>query len=500
MFSLNVGKFKFPPFQHQKTGIVAMVTHPYFALFDEMGVGKSYQVINAACILYDAGIIDTVIIACPAQVKSVWLDPELGEIQKYVWVKSSVHHFKGPLITLDNHSLNWVIGSYELIRKEKHGDKLIKNIKGRKVMLVMDESIFLKNPKAAQTKQMYEMSLWCDRKYVLNGTPTGGNLLDLYCQFKMLNPMLLQCETYYQFRAKYAVMGGFHGKQVVSFKNEEEVTRLTAPYVLRRLKEDCLDLPKKLYTFIEVPLSKQNWTHYKSMRDNLVVWLESSACMVQHAPVKALRLGQITSGFLGGVADTDDESEFQLGFGFDLPIGEKRVEEIGREKLDLIMGWLEDKFEQNKNFRTLIWTRFRPELDRLESEIREHKWLRNVPVYSIRGGQSKSSRTTAKQQGEVGTGPTIILGQPHAGGFGLNLTSIANVVYLSQDYSLLARLQSEDRCHRPGQTKNVTYIDTIATGPEGQKTIDHAIIKALRKNQEMARWTSEQWRAAILEE
>lgn len=503
--TIDMERFRMKPFQHQMVGIKALLTHPFFALFDEMGVGKSYQVINSACVLYDNDIIDTVVIACPAQVKTVWMNTELGEIPKHTWVPSWIIHYYGKHTTIDfrDEMLNWIIVSYEFLRQEEPLADLAKQIKKRRSLLVMDESIFLKNPKAKQTKQTFILSGQVSRKVILNGTPTGGNLMDLYCQFKMLNPFLLQCRTWYQFRNRYAIMGGFQNKQIVGFRHAEEVQRLTAPYVLRRLKEDCLDLPPKTFSHLECALTDKTWQHYKSMRDNMITWLTSAACQVQHAPVKALRLAQIVSGFLGGVIDAEEE-EFQLtGIPGIIPISqegkETRTEEISQEKLDLITDWLHTRFDENENFRVLIWARFRPELDRLERYLRADSAFRRAHIVSIRGGQSKSARSEAVNEGMAGSGPAIGLGQPHAGGFGLNLTTFPYVVYLSRDHSLLARLQSEDRVHRPGQIHNVEYFDVMATGPSGQKTVDHAIVRALRKKEEISKWTTEQWRAALSE-
>lgn len=505
---INPKKFLLPPFKHQMDGIRRLVRQKWFALFDEMGVGKTKQTIDAACVLYDNGIINTVIIACPAQTKTVWRDPDLGEIRKHAWVPSNVCHYYGGHTTIkrERGTLTWVVVSYEFLRQDTPLQRLLKQIDGDKTMLVMDESIFLKSPKARQTRQMYELAKVCARRYILNGTPIGNNLLDLYAQFKMLHPDILGCSSYFHFRARYAIMGGFQNKQVIGFKNAEDINRLTAPYVLRRLKEDCLDLPPKTYTHSEVALSAENWKRYKSMRDDMVVWLDSEACMVQHAPVKAMRLSQITSGFLGGISDVEPAEFELLGMLGSNPVigvsGEARTEEIGREKLDFIMGWLEQRYAESSNFRVLIWCRFRKELERLFDTIRGEQSLTkyNIRLHSIYGQQSRTERDRAVQEGMAGNGAAVILGNPHAGGFGLNLTTLPYVVYLSSDYSLLTRQQSEDRVHRPGQTRNVEYLDVIATGPDGQRTIDHQVVKALRKKEEMANWTTERWRVALMEE
>lgn len=525
MISIDPTRFKVPPFKHQLVGVQALLNNAGFALYDEPGAGKTKQVVDAACLLWEEKEVELVVVACPAQVKIVWLDPELGEVTKHAFVPSTVIDFTGKLvklkfpIELDRTKLTWIIASYELLRRWQSLNLLIQKIKKLKVMLVMDESIALKAPKAEQTKAVYELSLWCQRRVLLNGTPNPESMMDLYSQFRMLDHKILDCRSWHHFRARYAVMGGYQDKQVISYKNLEDLARRTKPFVLRRLKEDCLDLPPKLYSQQTVALTPETWKLYKSMRDQLVVWLGSQASMTQYAPVKAMRLSQLCSGFIGGVVDLDEEEMSLFGveaeqsnLGFEnaanlTPSSEgsgPRTEVVGSEKLKFISDWLTEQFKRDPGFRVLIWCKFRLELDRVLEAVQVLAGDNTIPaatkVYCIRGGQKKVDRAEAVTEGMIGTGPAVILGNPAAGGFALNLVSISNVVYLSCGYSLLTRLQSEDRVHRPGQAQKVLYLDVIATGPDRQKTIDHAVVAALRKKENLSKWTTDRWRSVILEE
>ena len=501
--SLDLTRVRVPLFNHQLADVETCLEQPYFAVMNEMGLGKTATMIHVACLLYEQRKIDLVVVTAPAQCKSAWLDKELGELQKHTWVVSNVLHYNGSQKTLkfDPEYLNWVVCSYEFLRQGAALQALEKAIQGRRTMLVMDESIFLKNHKAIQTRHLWELSHLCCRRYLLNGTPHGGRLEETFTQFKILNPAILGCENYFHFRARYCVLGGFNKKQIISYKNQEDYVRRTKPFVVRRLKEDCLDLPPKTYSHLTVPLTEENWKRYKAMRDDMIAWLGSDACVVQHAPVKAMRLSQLTCGLLGGVQAVDPE-EWRL-YGVDelnQPVvaagAEKKTEVVGSEKLDFILGWLAEKFREDENFRVLIWCRFRLELERLFTEVKKI----TKKVFTLQGGQDKRSREEAVHEGMAGAGSCVILGNPHAGGFGLNLTTIQNVMYASCDYSLLSRQQSEDRCHRIGVVKNVFYVDLLATGPEGQQTLDHLVVKALRKKSDLLKWTSDQWQNGLLEE
>ena len=270
---------------------------------------------------------------------------------------------------------------------------------------------------------------------------------------------------------------------IVSYKNLDKLQQIVAPYVTRREQKDCLDLSPTIETHVEVPLTESTWRVYKQMRDECVVWLNEHPTLAAQAGVKVMRLAQITSGYLGGFKD--DESRLDA---------EIQTLEVGREKLDWLLGWTSDRLEEDPTRKIIVWCRFRKELERVAEELKPL-----LPTYKLYGGQSKVEREEAKERfSRLGNdNPAMLCAQPQAGGFGLNLIAADTNVYLSHDHSLMRRLQSKERSHGPGQKKSVLYVDVIATGPKGQKTVDHAIVKALRSHQELANWTVQAWKHAL---
>jgi SNF2 family DNA or RNA helicase len=482
-----LAKFKTEPGKHQILGVEKILQHPAFALFDEMGVGKSKQSIDAACLLHYNSEIDAVVVLAPSPVRSSWLNPEFGEIQKHCWAPwvSYEYHAKGLRKIGESQAapprLAWVVTNYEFLRRKIHLDKLIYVLRNRKAMIVLDEGIFIKNPKAAQTKAAYLVRQACRRAVLLNGTPVGNNPLDLYSQMKVLDKNIIPSPNIWAFRNRYCRMGGYMNKQIIGYQNIEELQRLIAPYVLRRKKEDCLDLPQKLYSVLDVRMAEKSWRMYKEMRDDMVTWLDGQTfSLAAQAVVKMIRLSQLTSGLLGGTGD--DKSAPPVV--------------VGSEKLDMFVEWLKCRLEEDENFRVVVWCRFRYEQELIAQAIKSL-----IPVYRIYGGQNREERELAIREFSVGQNtPGALLGQQQAGGYGLNLVTARNVVYMSNDYSLTTRLQTEDRTHRTGQHFNVNYFDVLASGPDGQKTIDHAIVRALRKKEDIANWTTDAWRQALLEE
>lgn len=473
---------------HQLEGVRFLLRQPHAALFDEMGVGKTKQVIDAACTLFQQRLITSVVVIAKAAVRGVWDEPEDGELERWCWLPYAAMRYDnrtvrrglisiGPNYT-DDPLVFWIT-NYELLRRKEHLTPFLNICRALgPFWLVLDESSMIKSRSAQQTKATLKVRELenCVRATLLNGTPIANNYMDLWSQFNVLDPKILDNKNYYQFRNRYAVMGGWNFKQVVSYDKPavEALNKKLQRWVIRREKKDCLDLPPKLYTRIEVPLSTETFALYRQMRDEMIAWTKTGEprSIATHGATKALRLAQLCAGFLGGT---------------DLENPKAPAEEVSREKLDYFLEWQQDHPES-----MLIWCRFRPEQTRCIKELQ----MAGRNVFVVQGGQSDRNRQDNIIQFKQTPG-AILVGQPQAGGWGLNLTVASTVSYLSNDYNLVTREQSEDRAHREGQKVKVTYLDFLATTPKGNHTVDHVILKALLKKEDLAAWTYGQWRTAL---
>lgn len=466
-----------------------------FYLADETGAGKSKQVIEAAQRLFRDDVIDDVIVVAPAAARSmVWYDTDVGQLIQHLWddMRARVieFHGKGRAWTIGPNSgreMLWKLTNYEYVRNPWNVEDLRPT---ERTLLILDESASVKSHKAKQTRGCNMLRKLCGRIWLLNGTPIAHSPMDLYSQFAIMDPRILDCKTFFHFRARYAKMGGWQQKQIVGFRNLEDLQARIAPYILRRMKRDCLDLPEKLPPeILPVSLSTHTWEMYRDMRDELVAWLsESTAATASQAGARVIRLAQITSGFVGGVINVENEEEES-----------DRFKVVGSEKLDALKDRFVEHFENDSKAKILVWCRFRRELERIYDEI--SSW--SICKGKIYGGQSRSDRQDAVHLLDPTTAPdepVVVIGIAKAGGSGLNLAATHHVIYSSNDTSLFSRLQSEDRVHRPGQTRNVSYTDIVATGPSGQKTVDHVILRGLRKKEDLATWTCAAWISALTEE
>lgn len=528
---LNLDQCKIRPFTHQVIGIKKLLENPFFALFDEMGAGKTLQVIVAACLMFQRGMIKKVIVVCPNSVVPVWFDEDLGEIVKHLFdsltASVTLYHGKSWRWTKgENPQSHWLVTNYEFLRSDKWLEPLV-DLADSGTLLVLDETAAIKAWKAQQTQACYEVRKKCGRVILLNGTPIANNPMDLFAQGNMMHPSVLDCKFITKFRARYAEMGGYvvdtrwgkQATQVVGWKNLDDLQRRFAPYVLRRLKKDCLDLPPVLPPIIKTAtLTKETWDIYREMRDDMVAWLDKlgSVSVAQQHIVKILRLSQITSGFIGGleqdVLDTDAGLRPNWIPFDDLPPPppmiklEGPLQIIGREKLDVLLEHFDQCFEEEPNAKLVFWSRFIPELKRSLEAI--HEKYPSIPLGAVAGQpmlgmKVYDERINAMRLLDPRTapeGPAIVGGTYGTGSLGLNFTASHNMINVSYDYSHFKFVQSAARVDRPGQVHPVTMTDVEARGPKGQKTIDHTIIMARQGKAELAEYTASAWVKTLMEE
>lgn len=539
--------------EHQLTGVEQLVrstdlargrTIPrVFGLFDEVGAGKTKQIIDAGQILFQQGFIDTMLVLTPGFARSTWAeqDPSLGEVAKHAWdsVNNIIHEFHGNETDVDftpANALHWVVSNYEFIRRDTRRDELLDVLRGRRIWMIADESWCIKGNSDQMRATIMIRRKRADWATVLNGTPlSDGKPMDLYYQFAFLDPGIIGVKNKTHFRSKFCIMGGYQNKQVVDYQNLDELNKRVAPYVLSRRTRECFDLPPMLPPIlVNAPLTDTSWKHYRAMRDDMVAWLGGQASVSRQAIVKALRLAQITSGYLGGLEDVDEDVDLTTmaspsaepipqwlrkatGVSDELtppisgqtpPFGRPScsqpvvttrpttvTREIGREKLDAFMHWLDTFPQQPKNL--IVWCRFRLELERATEELRSVYPI----VLNLKGGQSKDERLEAKRLLAPGsTTRGAVVGNQKAGGASLNFAAANVMVYMSNSPALIERTQSTGRIERPGATQPMLVVDIVACGPKGQKTIDHHILKALRTKDDMAKWTVSEWRRILAEE
>lgn len=480
------------PRAHQIEGVQFLCTHPFALLADEVGAGKTKQVVDTACVLQQAGLIDGVVTTVPNFARGVWgnPDPAIGEIAKHGWesLGQVVREYSVRFPALrpwQDGSLNWLVTNYEFFRRPERLKPLLAFLKGKRFLLACDEAWALADHRTDQWKATHKIRQLAARVIELNGTPVGDNPLDLYAQMLLLDPSILGIKYWTAFRARYALLKpNVNYPQVIGWQNLEELRAKVEPHVIRRLTRDCFDLPEILEPVtIEAPLTAENWARYKAMRDEMIVWLETAdkVSIASQAIVKSTRLRQMTSGILGGLqaaGGSDPTTEF-----------------IGTEKQDSVLSWLH---HNGRPERLLLWSVFRPEAERLAE-----RFGTMCETHLMYGGNSPAEREACERALSPfvdRTEPVVVVALQQAGAASMNFAGASLAITVSQHPSLRVYAQARGRIDRPGQRNGIRYVDVVATGPQGQRTIDHHTTAALRNKEDIAQWTAATWRRKLTEE
>ena len=288
----------------------------------------------------------------------------------------------------------------------------------------------------------------------MTGSPVTKNPLDLYSQCEFLSPWLLDFTSFYAFRNRYAEMKTLHvhGRsiQVVDkFKNLHELSEQLKGFSYRVLKEDCLDLPPKNWTKRQITLTPDQRKIYSQMKETALAHLNGKVASTMTVLTQLMRLHQITCGHF-----TADDGSTQ-------PIVSNRLNEL-INVLDELEG------------KAIIWAHYQYDIREIIRVIVEKYGPGSVVDYYGLTPQDERQPNIKKFQDDPRC--RFLVGTPSTGGYGITLTAANTVIYYSNGYDLEKRLQSEDRAHRIGQKKNVTYVDIIAENP-----VDEKFVKALRE-------------------
>jgi SNF2 family DNA or RNA helicase len=456
-------KFKTKPYDHQLTALEKSWNKETYAYFMEMGTGKTKVLIDNLAMLYDKGKVNGALIIAPKGVVGTWYSNELPthlpdhiENVTVLWQANINKKQQDSLDTLfsEGEGLHIIIMNVEAFSTDKGKEFASKFLSCHETLMVIDESTTIKNPSAKRTKSILSLAKEAKYRRIMTGSPVTKNPLDLFSQCYFLDPFHLDFSSYYAFRNRYAEMKTLHmhGRsiQVVdSYKNLDELAVQLKTFSYRVLKDDCLDLPDKIFIKRQISLTPDQRKLYDQMKKQALAILEGKVSSTQNALTQLMRLQQITCGHF-----TDDNGSTQ-------PVANNRITEL--------MDILEDV-----DGKAIIWAHYQYDIKNIIKEVEKVYGPGSVVDYygltpkEVRQDHIKSFQDDPKCRFFIGT--------PATGGYGITLTAANTVIYYSNGYDLEKRLQSEDRAHRLGQKKPVLYIDINA-----EDTVDEKIVKALRK-------------------
>ena len=465
-------RFKTKPYSHQLKALEKSWAEDTYALFMEMGTGKSKVLVDNIAMLYDRGAVKGALIVAPKGVYKNWDSiefpvhmPEHINYTKVLWEPTLTKKKQAELDTLfaDDDNLKLLIMNVEAFSTSKGLDfaRSFLNIFVGRALIGIDESTTIKNPTAKRTKNILTIGDLAKYRRILTGSPVTKSPLDLFSQCDFLDPNHLGHQSYYSFRSRYAHMvdrnfGGRRVQIVGSYRRLGELSDLLDSFSYRVLKEDCLDLPEKVFTKRFVELTKEQDKAYRQMKEMALAMLDDGKLMsTVNVMTQLMRLHQITCGHFKADDDT--------------------ITHLKNNRINTLMELLDET-----DGKVIIWANYVEDIKNIVESLK--KAYGEASTVEYHGSVDPRVRQENIALFQEKKGPTrYFVGNAQTGGYGITLTAANTVVYYSNSYDLEKRLQSEDRAHRIGQTGSVTYVDLIAEG-----TIDERIVKSLRDKIDIA--------------
>ncbi len=463
-------------FDHQAKLFAETCDRESYALFWEMGCGKTKPTIDTAAHLWQEGEIDGLLVVAPNNVHRNWVEEELpihlpdevAERSRSLFLQASrskTMRGKREVERLLKYTdgLAILAVNYETFTSKRGKDLVwdfLKPKKGR-VLYVVDEGHKIKTPGAKRTRSIIASGKYANYRRDLTGTPVANRPFDVYSQVRFLDRDFWKqrhLPKFSVFKSHFGVWEkGFNGKtnrafeSLLAYQRLDELHDMIQTISHRLLKEDVLDLPPKSYSRITFSLSPEQKRAYNEFREHCILFLESGEeVTATQALVKLLRLQQIACGYVG-----TDEGNLVL-----LPGKNARLETLAALCEDI-------------PHKAIIWVRFRKDADEICARL-------GAGAVRYDGAVPDGQRAANKEAFQRGDAQFFV-GNPAAGGTGLTLHAARTVVYYSNSFNLTDRLQSEDRAHRIGQEHPVQYIDLI-----GEDTVDEHIVKRLVEKLDVA--------------
>lgn len=430
------------------------------ALLMEMGTGKTLTTIAVEGALYNAGRIRRVLVVSPLSVTGVWKE----EHDAYADFDYTLAILKGSgekkldtLRHMTGQSLQVVVVNYE------SAWRLERELAAWKPdLIIADEGHKIKTHNISASKAMHRLGAVAKYRLLLTGTPVTNKAIDIFSQYKFLDPRIFG-QSFYSFRNTFFFMTGYGNHTPVLKKSmENELTRRMHSIAFRATKKECLDLPEITDIIRKVELEPKAMKLYQSLVKESYAELSDGEVTITNVLTKLLRLSQLTGGFIGS-----DESS--------------ATEQVSTAKLDVLEDIIDSALEENR--KLVIIARFVPELSAICTMLEKKR----INYSLIKGGVKDRDEQVSRFQNDPDV--PIFVGQVATAGLGITLTAASTMVFYSLDYSMSNFEQCKARIHRAGQHMPCTYIYLTAGG-----TVDKKVLKALKNKANLAKTLVDDYR------
>jgi SNF2 family DNA or RNA helicase len=466
---LSTYPFKNKPFVHQQAYLQRFWDSPVAALFADTGTGKSFMLINNASLLYDKGRINGLLIVAPKGVYRNWLKVEIPKhlpdhvVHRIaIWSptpRKAEQQAMDSLFTVTE-DLKILIMNVEAFSTPKGTAYAKRFLLAHDGMMAIDESTTIKGHTAQRSKNAVKVGLGAKFRRIMTGSPVTKSPMDLYQQCEFLSPNCLNAHSYFAFQARYAVtverqLASHSFKQVVGYRRLDELKEKLDRFSFRVRKDECFDLPDKVFLKREVELTPEQRRAYDQMVLAALATFDQGMSTTVNALTQIMRLQQIVCGHV-----TLDTGE---------------VISLKSNRMDELLAAIEES-----DGKIIIWANFRHDIEAVKLALSKVYGMNAVATYFGDTAAEERSDIVDRFQ-DPNSELRFFVGQPRTGGYGLTLTEAHTMIYYSNSYDLEIRLQSEARIDRYGQKNKMTYIDLSSPN-----TVDEKIVDALQKKMDIA--------------
>lgn len=452
----------------------------FYALAAEQGTGKTWMLLADAERQYNEGHITGLLIIAPKGVHTNWIRREIPthlsvEWRGAVWRSSPGARLKKQYdeLMINTNKLTVFAMNIDAINTKMGYSYALKFLTSHRCMMVIDESQRIKNINAKRTAKAIDLGYYAHSRRIASGTMVTQGPQDLFSQFTFLRKGCLGTTSYRAFVSEYAeilppdnplVVAAMRGQSRIPmiirtdhlgrpmYKNMDRLHRKISPMMYRIRKDQCLDLPEKIYTTRDYELLPAHRAQYDRIKEELRFEYDGEIDTFTALTI-INKLRQVAAGFI-------------------MREGDVIAIQDGCARLEALEDILDDTEGQ-----MIIWATYNAEIDQITAMLRR----RGESYVEYRGSTTAKERDAAIDSFQSGEA-TFFVSNPAAGGVGITLTAAETVVYYGNSPSLEHRLQSEDRAHRIGLRHNVVYIDLVAAN-----TVDERIAASLQRKEFVAK-------------
>lgn len=434
-------------FDHQRRAVEKLRRARVGGLFMEMGTGKTRAAIELAWLRRER--IDHVIWFCPVSLK----ETIRYEIAKHT--ENAVVYVFNDRTTMSNlPPADCYIVGIESMSASNRVVLAVNRLITDQTFVIVDESSYIKGHSSRRTQRVIMLSEKARYRLILTGTPISQGVVDLFSQMKFLSPKILGYRSFYSFASNHLVYSDEYPGKIVRSLHTDWLAARIQPYTYQVTKAECLDLPSKLYETRYCGLTVEQDAAYRQAKEELLLALDE---VDEYAIFRLFTaLQQIVCGYW---RRRDPET------------GQQERITLSHERVDTLLAALRDIPDGEK---VVIWSKYHYSIREIVAAL--HEVYSPDTTAEFHGRLSERARNEEINRWRANSACRFLVATQAAGGYGLTLNEANHVFFYSNEFKYATRLQAEDRCHRIGQSRPVTYINIVCSG-----SIDERIHTALTR-------------------